>query len=241
MLVNDREGPGAFWDGFVQTLPLWTGVAPFGAAYALAARAAGLDAAETAGMSLLVYAGSAQFAAAALFAGGAGPLAILLTTFIVNARHILMSASLAPPLRRYSPLLRAGAAFVVVDESYAMSVRRVLAGSGPAYLVGSGVSLYVAWLSGTTVGIAVALGVAGLGPIGLDLVFPLSFFVLLIPYLNAPPALIAAVVAGGLGLGGRLLLPGPWYLLLAAIGGMLAGDAAASRGLVPRKRDAATE
>ena len=71
--------------------------------------------------------------------------------------------------------------------------------------------------------------------------FPLSFFVLLIPYLNAPPALIAAVVAGGLGLGGRLLLPGPWYLLLAAIGGMLAGDAAASRGLVPRKRGAVTQ
>ena len=102
-------------------------------------------------------------------------------------------------------------------------------------------SLYIAWLAGTIAGIAVALGVAGLGPIGLDLVFPLSFFVLLIPYLNAPPAVIAAVVAGGLGLGARLLLPGPWYLLLAAISGMLAGDAAASRGLVPCKRGAAIE
>jgi 4-azaleucine resistance transporter AzlC len=219
------------------------GVAPFGAAYAVAARAAGLDAAETVGMSLLVYAGSAQFAATALFAGGAGPLAVLLTTCIVNARSLLMSASLAPPLRRYSALSRAGAAFVVVDESYAMSVGRVLSGSGPAYLVGSGVNLYIAWLTGTVAGIAVTLGLAGFGPIGLDLVFPLSFFVLLMPYLEAPEARTAAAVAGGLGLAGRLFLPGPWYLLIAAIGGMLAGDAyRGSRGReVPRERGAAAE
>jgi 4-azaleucine resistance transporter AzlC len=215
-----------FREGFLETLPLWMGVAPFGAAYALAARSAGLTAAETAGMSLLVYAGSAQFAAAALFAAGAGPAAILLMTFIVNARHILMSASLAPALRRYSSLSRAGAAFVLVDESYAMSVARVLAGSGPAYLAGSGISLYIAWLAGTVAGIGITLGMAGLGTTGLDLVFPLSFFVLLRPYLNAPPAITAAIVAGALGLAGRLFLPGPWYLLIAAIGGTLAGDLA---------------
>jgi 4-azaleucine resistance transporter AzlC len=209
------------------------GVAPFGAAYALAARAAGLDAGETIGMSVLVYAGSAQFAAAALFAGRAGPLAILLTTLIVNARHILMSASLAPPLRRFPAVSRAAAAFVVVDESYAMSVGRVLGGSGPAYLAGSGVCLYIAWLAGTGAGIGITLGLAGVGSIGLDLVFPLSFFVLLLPYLTERPACAAAVAAGGLGLAGRLLLPGPWYLLIAAIGGMFVGDACASRSRVP--------
>ncbi|HLW47467.1 MAG TPA: AzlC family ABC transporter permease [bacterium] len=231
-----------FWDGFLQSLPLWMGVAPFGAVYALAARAAGLNAPETIGMSVLVYAGSAQFAAAALFAGGAGALAILLTTFIMNARHILMSASLAPPLRRYPALSRAGAAFVVVDESYAMSVSRVLGGSGPTFLVGAGVSLYLAWLAGTAAGVAITLGLARPGSVGLDLVFPLSFFVLLLPYLEAPPERIAAVVAGGLGLASRLFLPGPWYLLIAAIGGMLAGDASASRGpKVTRKRGAAAE
>lgn len=227
--MNDRVGQSGFRDGFLQTLPLWTGVAPFGAAYALAARAAGLDGLETAGMSLLVYAGSAQFAAAALFAGGAGPLVILLTTFIVNARSVLMSASLAPPLRRFSSLLRAGVAFVIVDESYAMSVGRVLGGSGPGYLAGSGVSLYFAWLIGTTGGIALSLGVTGLGPLGLDLVFPLSFFVLLIPYLGTRPARIAAVVAGAFGLAARLAVPGSWYLLIAAIGGTLAGAAAEER------------
>jgi predicted branched-subunit amino acid permease len=89
--VADRNcGRSDFWDGFFRTAPLWLGVAPFGAAYALAAREAGLSAPETIGMSLLVFAGSAQFAAAALFAGGAGSLAVLLTTLVVNLRHILM-------------------------------------------------------------------------------------------------------------------------------------------------------
>lgn len=204
------------------------GVAPFGAAYALAARAAGLTAFETIAMSVLVYAGSAQFAAAALFGTGAGPLAILLTTFIVNARSLLMSASLAPPLLRWPAVVRAAAAFVIVDESYAMSVR-MLNSSGPSYLFGSGVCLYLAWLTGTAAGIAVSLGIGGLGTLGLDLVFPLSFFVLLLPYLTARPARVAAVVAGGLGLAVRLALPGPWYLLIAAIAGTLAGAAVEER------------
>ncbi|HEV2283605.1 MAG TPA: AzlC family ABC transporter permease [bacterium] len=227
--MDDGIAQSGFWNGFLQTVPLWMGVAPFGAAYALAAHAAGLGAAEIVGMSLLVYAGSAQFAAAALFAGGAGPLAILLTTLIVNTRSVLLSASLAPPLRRYSPMLRAGVAFVVVDESYAMSIGRVLRGSGPPYLLGSGTSLYLAWLGGTAAGIALSLGASGLGPIGLDLVFPLSFFVLLMPYLGSPAARIAAVVAGGLGLAARLIVPGSWYLLIAAVGGTLAGAAAEPR------------
>ena len=206
------------------------GVAPFGAAYALAARAAGLTPLETIGMSALVYAGSAQFAAAALFGAGAGTPAILFTTFIVNARSVLMSASLAPALRRWPAPVRAAAALVIVDESYAMSVHRVLTGAGPAYLFGSGVCLYLAWLTGTAAGMALAFGVAGPGTLGLDLVFPLSFFVLLLPYLADRPARAAAVVAGGLGLAVRLVVPGPWYLLIAAVGGMLAGAVVEERG-----------
>lgn len=224
--MDNRAGQSEFRDGFSQTVPLWMGVAPFGAAYALAARAAGLNTAETIGMSLLVYAGSAQFAAAALFAGGAGALAILVTTFIVNARAVLLSASLAQPLRRLSTLARAGVAFLIVDESYAMSVARVLRGAGPSYLVGSGFSLYLAWLSGTAAGVALSVGVNGWVPRGLDLVFPLSFFVLLLPYLSTRPARIAAAVAGALALGARLIVPGSWYLLIAAIGGTLAGGVA---------------
>ena len=223
-MTNGGRRRSDFWDGFFRTAPLWVGTAPFGAAYALAARSAGLSMPETVGMSLLVFAGSAQFAATALFAGGAGSLAILLTTLVMNLRHILMSASLAPGLRHLPLLQRAGLAFVVVDESYAMSVSRVLSASGPAFLLGSGLSMYLFWQLGTVGGAVLSAAIVDPGRLGLDLVFPLSFFVLLIPYLGSRAAWGAAAVAAGLALAGRLVLPGAWYLLIAALGGGLAGS-----------------
>jgi 4-azaleucine resistance transporter AzlC len=95
---RERGGGRALRNGFVAMFPLWLGVAPFGAIYAVSAQAAGLDAAQTLVMSLIVFAGASQFTAAGLFAAGAAPFAIVLTTLIVNVRHILLGASLAPHL-----------------------------------------------------------------------------------------------------------------------------------------------
>src|SRR5689334_17085930 len=84
-----------FRAGFVAPMPLWLGVAPFGAIYAVSAMAAGLDWVQTLAMSLLVFAGASQFTAAGLFASGAAPFTIVITTLIINARHILLAASVA--------------------------------------------------------------------------------------------------------------------------------------------------
>jgi predicted branched-subunit amino acid permease len=83
-----------FRAGFVATLPLWLGAAPFGVIYAVSALAAGLDWAQTLAMSLTVFAGASQFTAVGLFAAGASPFTIVLTTLIVNARHALLAAAL---------------------------------------------------------------------------------------------------------------------------------------------------
>ena len=79
-------------------LPLWTGLIPFGLAYALSARTAGLSAFDTQLMSVVVLAGSAQFSAAGLFGIGASGASIILTTFIVNLRHLLYTLSLGQRL-----------------------------------------------------------------------------------------------------------------------------------------------
>ena len=83
------RGSGDFRAGFVATLPLWLGAAPFGAIYAVSALAAGLNWAQTLAMSLFVFAGASQFTAVGLFAVGASPFTIVLTTLIINARHAL--------------------------------------------------------------------------------------------------------------------------------------------------------
>src|SRR5918912_3715251 len=91
--IGARTGWADFRAGFVATLPLWLGAAPFGAIYAVSALAAGLTPAQTLAMSLLVFAGASQFTAAGLFASGVAPLAIVITTFVINTRHLLLAAS----------------------------------------------------------------------------------------------------------------------------------------------------
>lgn len=210
--------------GFVATLPLWLGIAPFGVAYALAARTAGLSAAQTLAMSLLVFAGASQFTAAGLFAAGAGGPSIVLTTLIVNLRHLLLSASLAPRLRRLALWQRAGLAFGLTDESYAVSVQRVLDGqAGASLLLGANASIYVCWQISTLLGLSLGGLLPDPAALGLHLVFPLSFLVLLLPYLRTRVGRTAALVAGVVALLGRLMLPGSWYILIAALAGCLIG------------------
>lgn len=210
--------------GFTDTLPLWLGIAPFGITYALAARTAGLSTLEVAAMSLLVFAGAAQFAAVGLLATGGGGLSIVLTTLGINLRHLLLSASLAPSLGPLGGWRRAGLAFGVTDESYAIAVRRITEGlASPAFLLGANAGPFVCWQLSTLAGLLLGGAIPDPAALGLHLVFPLSFTVLLMPYLRSGPAWGSALAAAGLALAGRLLLPGSWYFLLAAAAGSLAG------------------
>ena len=109
-----------FWRGFRAMLPLWLGMVPFGAAYAVSARAAGLNPFETQLMSLAVFAGGAQFSAAGLFAAGASPFTLVATTFLINARHVLYGVSLGQAVR-FGPRERLLAAHLLTDEAYGVT------------------------------------------------------------------------------------------------------------------------
>ena len=213
-----RTAQDDFRQGFVDTLPLWLGVAPFGAIYAVSALAAGLDALQTLAMSLFVFAGASQFTAAGLFAAGIAPWTIIITTAIINARHLLLGASLAPLVRNLPVALKALMAFQLTDESYAVGMRRWLAGRGSArYQFGSNISLYVIWQLSTLAGILLGARIPDMASYGLDLVFPLTFIGLLVPLLRTRVSGVVAILAGVLTIGGALVLPGRWYILIAGI------------------------
>ena len=114
------ESTGAFQRGFWALAPLWLGVVPFALAYALTARSAGLSLIETQALSTLVFAGSAQFSAAGLFAVGAPGAEIVLTTFLLNVRHLLYGVVLGRQfaLRRRE---RPAAAFFLTDEAFGIA------------------------------------------------------------------------------------------------------------------------
>ena len=111
-----------FIAGVKAELPILLGVAPFGMIYGALAVGAGLPAGMAQAMSTIVFAGSAQFIAAQLIGGGAPALVLLLTTFIVNIRHMLYSASIAPYFRPLRPAWKWLLAYLLTDEAYAVAI-----------------------------------------------------------------------------------------------------------------------
>ena len=89
-----------FLNGARNTLPILLGVVPFGLFFGALALEVGLTPIEAQGLSLFVFAGSAQFVAVDLIRQSVAPVVIVLTIFIVNLRHALYSASLAPYVAR---------------------------------------------------------------------------------------------------------------------------------------------
>src|SRR4029079_12803489 len=94
----------------------------FGFVFGLRARAAGLTPVDASAMSLFVFAGASQFAAVGYVASGFGWVAIVLLTALLNARHFLYSAAIAPYLDRERASTRAVMAFVLTDQAFAMSM-----------------------------------------------------------------------------------------------------------------------
>lgn len=220
------ERAAAFAEGFRAMLPLWIGVVPFGAAYAVTARAAGLGLVDTQLMSLLLFAGGAQFAAVGLWAAGAGPAALVSATLLVNLRHALYGVVVGSTTRLRGWRLPM-AAHLLTDEVFGMHVAR--GGGRPAFLLGAGASLYLVWNVSTLAGAALAHSLPDPRAVGLDIVFPLAFLALLVPLLGGRRRVAVAIAAGvGAWLLGAAAAPGV-AIVVAAGGAALVGAAVPER------------
>ncbi|PTA67256.1 AzlC family ABC transporter permease [Deinococcus arcticus] len=218
----------AFWQGFRLLIPLWPGMVPFAVAYAVTARGAGLSLWETCLMSLTVFAGASQFAAAGQFVGGQLPLAPALalvgTTFLLNMRHLLygLSLSRALPLRGAQ---RALAAQFLTDEAFGMVTVAGQGGAalGFAFLLGAELSLYVVWNASTLLGALAGQVLPSPAALGVGVIFPLAFLGLLVPLLGDRRSGVVALAAGlgAWALAGRV--PGGVLILAVGVGGALLG------------------
>ena len=199
MSKKNLSGMRLFSQGAIDTLPLILAAVPFGILYGVLAKASGLSAWATMGMSLLVYAGSAQFIAVGMLAASVAWPAILLTTFFVNLRHILYAATLVPYVRHWPNRLRAPAAFWLTDESFAVVsnwLRKNPEQSGmPWYYFGSGVLMYVNWLLCSWVGLTLGESLPGLDSLGLEVAMIVAFVGIIAPALIGLPMILTAVSA----------------------------------------------
>jgi len=229
-----RAPRAEFWAGVRAQLPILLGTSPFGMIYGIFAVKAGLPIGVALAMSLAVFAGSAQFIAAQLFAGGASGIVIVLTTLVVNLRHMLYSASLAPYLRHLSPAWKWLLAFLLTDEAYAVTITRFrnqppTAARGTAqhwFMLGAGLTLWVSWQISSAAGYL--LGAQIPASWSLEFTLPLTFIALLVPALRDRAALVAALAAGVAAVAARGW-PYNLGLSLSVIAGIAAGLAVESR------------
>lgn len=185
-------------------LPLLVGAMPFGIIYGTLAAGAGLSAAQAIGMSLLVFAGSAQFIALSLLSGGAGAAVVLLTTLVVNLRHALYSATLQPFVRHLPAHWRAPLAFWLTDEAFAVVQHRYAEEDHSAhkhwYFLGAALAMYLNWQLCTLIGVLFGQNVPNLAAWGLDFAMLATFIGVVVPMLRNWPQTAAALVAGAVAL-----------------------------------------
>lgn len=138
--------------GLKTGLPIVFGFIPVGIAYAMMAREAGLTILETCLMSLTVFAGASQMMAAGMIAKGAGILAIIITTFILNLRHVIMSMCVFNKMDDKKNKLKYPASFGVTDESFAVFTQTKKENSNIYFFLGLVIISYSAWNVGSLIG-----------------------------------------------------------------------------------------
>jgi 4-azaleucine resistance transporter AzlC len=206
--------------GVRAVLPIVVTVPLFALSFGVLARSAGFGVAAPIVMSATTFAGSAQFAALAILDHGGTVAAAIVAALLLNARYAAIGVSVAS-LFRGSTARRLAESQLIVDESWALSAqadgtfdRRIL--------IGAGLTLYVAWVVGTVIGVIGGGFVGDPGRLGLDAAFPALFLALLIGQLRTRRAVAAALAGGGIALA---LLPWapPGVPIVAAVAGCLVG------------------
>ncbi len=201
-----------------QSLPIVLGYIPVGFAYGVLAQKAGLATWNTLFMSLFVFAGSAQLIAVGMIGAGAAPLAIVLTTFIVNLRHMLMSAALAPYLKSFKRLQIAAFTAQLTDETFAVHAARFAGNSNNrSETFAINAIAHGSWIGGAWLGLTASGFIQDVRPLGLDYALPAMFLALLLAQIRSKTHIFVAITAGILTLGLYALGCTQWHVILASV------------------------
>lgn len=218
------EKAKTFWAGVRAEVPLLVGVFPFGLIYGALALKAGLSPAAAQAMSSIVFAGSSQFITAQLVHDATPGFVIVLTIAVVNLRHMLYSASVAPYVRDLPLKWKVLLSYLLTDEAYAATILNYEAeGVTPAghwFFLGAGFSLWFTWQASTALGIFLGAAIPQSWP--LDFALPLTFIAMVMPMLKDRPVVAAALSAGLVALA-AVHMPFRLGLILAALIGIGTG------------------
>ena len=215
-----------FWKGVRDGAPFILVAGPFGMLFGILATEAGFQLLETMTFSVSVFAGASQFTALQLMHEEAPTIIVLISALAVNLRVAMYSASLTPYLGAAPLWQRACAAYLVVDQSYALSITKfetepdMTTPQRLAYFFGTNGVVAPTWYLATLVGALIGSRIPESW--ALDFVMPVAFLAMIAPMLRTPPHLIAALTASIMALAAAGL-PFNLGLIVAGFCGMVAG------------------
>jgi len=216
-MATDNDIKQTLRQGLTVSWPICLGYFPIGLALGVLAQKAGLPWWAVAMMSVLVFAGSAQFICVAMLAAKATAPAIILTTFVINLRHVLMSSALAVYLQGISRRFLALYSYGVTDESFAVNLTRFREGNWGRWqaLVVNHAANGV-WVIATICGALVGQFVPQ-GALGIDYALTGMFICLLVFQLQGRIYILTGILAAIISVCWYLLIPGDSYIVGASM------------------------
>lgn len=171
-----------FRQGVKDCIPTLFAYLSIGFACGVVCKTTGMTFTQIVGMSILIYAGSSQFIVAGMIASTASIPNIIITVFLVNLRHLLMSASIAPYFKNNTLLNNFTVGAFLTDETFALaSSHGFLKGNiNHKWMLGINVTAYLNWIFATAVGAAFGNLIPDYRKIGLDFALSAMFIGLLI-------------------------------------------------------------
>ncbi|MEQ9609732.1 MAG: AzlC family ABC transporter permease [Kiloniellaceae bacterium] len=217
-------GRGDFAAGVLTILPLLVAVVVYGLLFGTLAAQKGLSPLEVAIMSATVFAGASQFVAVEIWTSPPAVVLLAATALMVNLRHVLMGAALAPFLKGWPRGATALSLYMMADENWAFALRRgATAPLTPAYYLGLALPLYVGWILCTFFGTIFGGVLADPARYGLDFAFTAVFLTLLVGMWQGRRSLLPWAASAVVAAAAYAWLPGVWYIALGGLAGTLAG------------------
>lgn len=214
--------------GLSDIWPAMLAAVPIGFLFGALAAGKGLSPLEVLVMGALVFAGGAQFAAVELWATPAPIAALVFSTLLINARHVLMSASLAPKLGNFTTAEKLMGLYYMADENWALAEKRARTHRlTPAYWFAMVVPFVLGWLTTSTLGATIGAALGDPRRFGADFAFTALFIALVAAFWKGRVTFWTVAGAGIASALAYKIVGPPWHVLAGASCGLLAAWIAA--------------
>ena len=209
----------------IDSIGIWVIAIVVGAIFGFTARQGGLSLVEAIAFSSILFAGASQFAAVGLLVVNTPWPSIVLLVWLLNARHLLYSASIAPYTTKLSLRLRAGLAYLLTDEAYALTtahIARLGRIDVPAAWY-AGFTIFIPWNLSTIAGWLAGAALPDPATIGLNVVFPAAMAGLAVGLVRDRAALVALLVGCGSAVAAALVIDPSAAIMIGGLLGPLTG------------------